>query len=201
MIDQSVNNSSIVLTPLPTPFWGYISNKIGEPTINLTYPFRYTVHRQHVGFFTPMVFDVSIDIRVSDDLRYAAKKNCDYIVEPFVEGALFCNHTSFAIVEFLKGQNFGYNRKELLEQITKEVDEGNVWYSDWIIPPPTIQSQRIFVYNSQNILHGSMLSPTSVCSFVARKFDEMMGDDTFIHNIRITAGYTNDVDLHGASKP
>lgn len=174
-----------------------------------TYKFRYTVHRQFVGFFTPMVFDVSFRLLQNPEYRNAVKFYMDKICEPFVEGALFVNHDSFALVEFLKGQNFGFNRKTLIETIRKTVTTPSetmtpVWYSDWDSPPLTIQNQRLFVYDVDNPQHGSMLDPINAVQFIQRYMDYYntgIPYSGFQNHFKmlssyITAGYTTKVAQH-----
>lgn len=203
MIDQSVNLESIQLPQFSEPLLVHNTPRPRPPysqtsvPVTVQYPLRYTVHRQHVGFFTPMVFDLRLIFHVESVMSAGALYHLNRIVEPFVEGALFCNHDSFAIVEFIKGQNFGFNRKEELESIRDAIRRGNVWYSDWQTPPITIQNQRIFVYDLAT--QGSMLDPHNVSKFIANSFLKAVQLDGL--SIFLTGGYANPVDIHGAPRP
>lgn len=203
-IEQSTLNDTTNLKIVPEVTINTLDQTIPDTweKRRINYKFRYTVHRQHVGFFTPMVYDVEFVLSsLPSDVRKAL--GClDKIVEPFVEGSLFVNHESSMLVEFLKGQNFNINRKTLVESIRKTVttpvdDEYTpVWYSDWITPPPTIQSQRIFVYDMDSPHHGSMLDPRNALRFILEWFYNNVTVPAKLHEVSITAGYTNKVTQH-----
>lgn len=169
----------------------------------LDYQFRYTVHRQFVGFFTPMVYDVEIVLHHDPAYRLAVITAMNSIVEPFVEGALMVDDESFVLTEMLKGQNFGYNRLEELQRIRSIVKTGKVWYSDWENPPLTIQNQRIFVYNVET--HASLLDPVATLNWIlieanGNKTSAPIAQDIQtkfrVNRMRLTAGYTQKVAIH-----
>lgn len=160
-----------------------------------TYQFRYVVHRQNRGFFTPMCFDVHfkwVEIEGQDD-RHTLNTLND-LAEPFIEGALFMNHVSPFIVDMLKGQEAGFNRKEVLEAIRDKVEgTDEIWYSDWITPPPTKQNQRIVVYDVDTSC--SMLSPSCVVTHVIHEVEKVLNRKpgtgyNSIYYAAIVGGYT-----------
>jgi len=157
------------------------------------YQFRYVVHRQDVGFFTPVVFDVRLKyVELQGGTDFTTKNKLNEYVEPFVEGALFMNHTSQFIVSMLKGQEAGYNRKTTLEDIRKSiVGKNDLWYSDWQVPPPTLQSQRIVIYDMEQT--GSMLDPVNVLKqipvWVDADLKRSFEGTSSIYYAAITAGY------------
>lgn len=155
------------------------------------FQFRYVVHRQNKGFFTPVVFDVVFTyVEVNGPSDRMTEKTLKDIAEAFVEGALFMNHASNFIVDMLKGQEAGYNRKTVLEGIRKQVEGTNaMWYSDLIVPPPTREGQRIVVYDLDHF--GSMLDPVNAINQVARLVDERLnrvGKNSIVR-AEIIAGY------------
>lgn len=185
-IDKSTIDGTTDLIPYEEPVEVFSDEQLelkylgmGWHLYSYTYKFRYTVHRQYVGFFTPMVYDVKFLIAVNPAFKSGVTNMINMIAEPFVEGALFVNHTSSILVEFLKGQSLGYNRVALINDIKTQVTTPwisadsdysftPVWYSDWSTPPLTIQSQRIFVYDVDNPEHGSMLDPINSIHFINR---------------------------------
>lgn len=155
------------------------------------YQFRYVVHRQDKGFFTPVVFDVGLYMYESNENEHYAKNIFNMIAEPFVEGAIFMNHSSQFIVDMLKGQEAGYDRKILLEDIRKGVKARNsLWYSDWTVPPLTRQSQRVVIYDMEHT--GSMLDPVNVLTNIPAWVAAKKGLEAFpnIYRAEIVAGYT-----------
>lgn len=157
------------------------------------YQFRYVVHRQHVGFFTPVVFDVLfkwVEINGPNDRSIEVQMN--HIAEAFVEGAMFMNHTSHFIVDMLKGQEAGFDRKVEKEKIVIPLTGVNgLWYSDWQTPPITKQSQRIVIYDLEST--GSMLDPVNVVSnfrtWIKAKFNRALVEHQLYFGA-IVAGYT-----------
>lgn len=159
--------------------------------VHESYQFRYVVHRQDIGFFTPVVFDVNLYMFEVDSDSRNAKNTLNMIAEPFVEGAIFMNHSSQFIVDLLKGQEAGYNRKHLLEAIVDTVSETNaLWYSDWSVPPVTRQSQRVVIYDMEQT--GSMLDPVNVLTNIPAWVAAKKGLAAFpnIYRAEIVAGYT-----------
>ena len=156
------------------------------------YQFRYVVHRQDVGFYTPVVFDVGLYMYEDSADSRKVKNFMNMIAEPFVEGALFMNHTSQFIVDLLKGQEAGYNRKHILEGIREQVEGQNIlWYSDWGIPPLTRQAQRVVIYDMEQT--GSMLDPVNVLTNLPAWISAKLGGIADLDNIyraEIVAGYT-----------
>src|ERR1044072_3264329 len=193
-LDLKVFDPSRVLSNEPVVV---IERKTGLVGPNLAayqdqYQFRYTVHRQNTGFYTPVVFDVYFEyVEVNGDTDKMTQKTLKDIAEAFVEGALFMNHASNFIVDMLKGQEAGYNRKTVLENIRKEVEGTNkMWYSDWIVPPPTREGNRIVVYDLDHF--GSMLDPVNTINQVARLVDERLNrvGKNSITYAKIVSGYT-----------
>lgn len=159
---------------------------------------RYTVHRQSKGTFTPMVFDATstfaVDLRVEKEVEHVqslltkAFKDC---WEPYVNQALFMDIDSPFIVEFIKGQNLGFQRKDEMDKIRNKIRDGNVWYSLDDTPPITLQSQRIVSYDVNNRDHGSMLDPLNVLNHVTKKIlGTVRIDKLFVVSHEITDGYT-----------
>jgi len=168
-----------------------------------SYQFRYTVHRQFVGFFTPMVFDVDFVIAHSPLSASGVKKNLEVIIEPFVEGALMVDQDSFVLVEMLKGQQFGFNRTEELQRIRKIIADGGLWYSDWETPPMTIQNHRIFSYDKEK--QASLLDPLETLKLIQYQFEvtttapinrTILRDEAVFISAVITDGYCEKVTKH-----
>lgn len=192
MLDINIYEPTRALSSLPEPL--VILDSKYEPNgeevkRNVTYQFRYVVHRQYVGFFTPVVFDVSFDYiehRGEHDKTTLIALN--YIAEAFIEGAIFMNHVSTFIVHMLKGQEAGYNRKEELERIVKKViGTDSIWYSDWETPSLTQQSQRVVVYDLDHF--GSMLDPVNTVKQVISLLSKKLGGPRIV-KAQIVAGYT-----------
>lgn len=155
----------------------------------ITYQFRYVVHRQHKGFFTPVVFDLALEyIEYAGGNDRTSLNAINVIVEPFIEGALFMDHASPFIVHMLKGQEAGFNRKEELGKIVNNVhNTNNIWYSDWGTPPITQQHQRIMVYDLN--VFGSMLDPVNT----VKQFVSLVTANrglSIITKATVAAGYT-----------
>lgn len=156
------------------------------------YQFRYVVHRQHVGFFTPVVFDVLFKwVELDGPEDRSVEVQINHLAEAFVEGAMFMNHTSQFIVDMLKGQEAGFNRKLEKENIVVPLTNSNtIWYSDWQTPPITKQSQRIVIYDLETT--GSMLDPVNVVNnfrnWVQGKFNRASIFQLYF--AAIVAGYT-----------
>jgi hypothetical protein len=170
-----------------------IKDTLPENAVHSTdsYQFRYVVHRQHVGFYTPVVFDVSFSYWAPFDKPVSTKVALNKIAEPFVEGALFMNHESQFIVDMLKGQEAGFNRKDLKDDIVRSIRSINgLWYSDWGVPPVTRQSQRVVIYDMDAT--GSMLDPVNVLTNFPAWVANALGKAEFpyIYGAEIVAGYT-----------
>ncbi len=162
-----------------------------EHVHTVIFQFRYVVHRQYKGFFTPVVFDTEFRFCENEIDDHTTRNYLYSLAEPFIEGALFMNHDSTFIVDMLKGQEAGFNRKTVLEDIRNQVvKDDKLWYSDWLTPPPTRQSQRIVVYDLDYTL--SMLDPMNVVDsfpeWIAKKFTKF--DPAYIHYSSIVSGYT-----------
>lgn len=191
MLDLNIYEPTRALVPNSSSITVLEQSPITQFTHLVTFQFRYVVHRQFKGFFTPVVFDVEFGFTESDSDDVSTRNYLYSIAEPFIEGALFMNHTSSFIVDMLKGQEAGFNRKTVLEDIRKEVvDEDKLWYSDWLTPPPTRQSQRIVVYDLDYTL--SMLDPQNVVesfpTWIAKKFPKF--NEKHIFSSKIVSGYT-----------
>lgn len=190
MLDLNIFEESRVLTNEPITIIDY-ETALTEYQYNIALQFRYVVHRQAVGFYTPVVFDVSLDYTENSATDFTTKNCLLTIAEPFIEGALFMNHTSPFIVDMLKGQEAGFNRKTLLEDIQNQVVQQDLlWYSDWGVPPVTRQSQRIVVYDLEYTL--SMLDPQNVVEslpiWMQKRFPHF--NPNHIFKAQITAGYS-----------
>ena len=202
-IDKSTIDETTEIPHFDTPLVVFERENKFENDVAVHYKFRYTVNRQYVGFFTPMFFDVrfTLNISILDYYRRPAETLLDRIAEPFVEGALFVNHSSSMLVEYFKGTNFNINRAEMIQNIRKSVTSPHdlcspVWYSDWAVPISTIQNQRIFVYDVENPQHGSMLDPQNAINFIARWYDAQGSQTTLLKKGEILGGYTQKVTKH-----
>lgn len=160
--------------------------------------FRYVVHRQAVGHYTPVVFDVRLYyVELEGNIGDISTTNAiNRFFEPFVNGALFMNHESPFILDLLKGQEAGYNRKEMIEKIKDEIHgQNHLWYSNWLVPSPTRQNQKVVVYDMDCAC--SMRDPAHVVSFLIELITRYLGRDTLpfhtIYYAAITAGYTQKV--------
>lgn len=161
-----------------------------------TYQMRYTVHRQYVGFWTPVIFDVEFRYAKRSPTDQAALRALNIAAEPYVEGAVFMNHTSDFIVDMLRGGEAGVNRKHVVEDIRKNVQgTDNVWYSDMFTPPPTKQSSRLVVYDLD--VFGSMLDPINATKRIVERARRLIAAGEGASNIgllysaAIVAGYTS----------
>lgn len=204
MLDVRINEPSRFITPL-TDTVVILDEEHGFPhdayhdliEKEVTYQFRYVVHRQAVGFYTPVVFDVKfkyVEIEGETDSKTFGRMNM--FAEPFIEGALFMNHESTFILDLLKGQEAGYNRKEQIEAIRSSVHgTGEFWYSDWMTPPITRQGQRIVVYDKDCAC--SMLEPKNVVNYYMNLVTKSLKRDDIpyktIYYAAIVAGYTERV--------
>lgn len=192
MLDLKIYEPSRAITPLETPVRVHESLPISDFYYSETFQFRYVVHRQSVGFYTPVFFDVRFNFTETDEDSKATRNGLYTLAEPFVEGALFMNHESPFIVDMLKGQEAGFNRKHVLEDIRKQVvDRDLLWYSDQVTPPPTRQSQRIVIYDLAYTL--SMLDPVNVVDsipeWIKNRFPSF--NPAHIFQSEIVAGYTS----------
>jgi hypothetical protein len=191
MLDLKIYEPTRALIPNASAITILDEEPIAEFRHLVIFQFRYVVHRQHVGFFTPVVFDVEFSFTENEEDDNTTRNWLYSVAEPFIEGALFMNHTSQFIVDMLKGQEAGYNRKTLLEDIRKSVvNEDKLWYSDWMVPPPTRQNQRVVVYDLEYTL--SLLDPQNVVDsfpeWVSKHFTKF--DPKHIFKSRIISGYT-----------
>lgn len=200
MLDVKIDEPSRRITPLHEPVV-ILDGEHGFPRDayplvverEVTYQFRYVVHRQMVGFFTPIVFDVKFKyVELEGETDHNTYSMMNRFAEPFIEGALFMNHTSTFIVDLLKGQEAGYNRKEMMDQIIKAVhNTDKLWYSDWMVPPITKQGQRVVIYDLDSAC--SMLEPQSVIRHFISTVTKSLNRDTIpyktIYYAAITAGY------------
>lgn len=154
---------------------------------------RYVVHRQFIGFFTPMVFDVRLTYLETSHDSVATLSKISHYFEPFVEGALFMNHTSSFIISMLKGAEAGIQRQDYMTKLRKLVEgTPDLWYSDWLVPPPTIQSQRIVVYDVETAV--SMLNPVDVITYLVNTVNKALHPKfTFITQASITDGYVEKI--------
>lgn len=204
MLDINPNDPLKALTPLSSPL------EIEFPTIfpdednfpkpqysiisrHMDIQLRYVVHRQYIGFFTPMVFDISLEY-LEDRIDSVSTKNTIFhFFEPFIEGALFMNHSSHGLVEYIKGKEAGINRHEFIQDLTSAIEgTDTLWYSDWTVPPPTKQGQRIVVYDVETTV--SMLDPVAVLKYLISKINAKIHPHfTFITKVKIVGGYTNKI--------
>lgn len=158
---------------------------------------RYTVHRQNKGTFTPMTFDFSTsfygakDLKNQDDVKSRLEKVANTLWRPYLEHVLFMDIDSPFIVEFLKGQNLGFQRKRIMDDIRKIIAEGKIWYSLNDTPPLTLQNQRVVSYDVNNSSHGSMLDPVNVLNHVSNRILQELGiEGVCVSSHVITDGYT-----------
>ena len=140
---------------------------------------QYVVHRQFLGTFTPMVFDA--DLEVSFDLSLMGGRTLEdkelsidaeitklrYLIEPFTNGTLFVDIDSPFMVHLLKGQEAGYYRQDIKEELFRRVkNDSELWFSHHESPYRTLQNQRVVCYDVENPKHGSMLDPRQVGVFI-----------------------------------
>jgi hypothetical protein len=158
----------------------------------LKYNFNYSVHRQFKGRFTPMSFEVMFSFYSENKLYvpdiYKFKYKVDKLLSPYINEALMVDVDSHFFVHMLKGQDQGYNRKDLYDDIINHVKiEGKVWYSHNQIPPLTIQEQHIVSYDVGDPRHGPMRDPTNVVRHLVPRIEEI--DTTVkIYHGQITSG-------------
>lgn len=151
-----------------------------QPTIlELPLEFRYCVHRQFKGTFTPMVFDLMLKYELNQDdsgeeiTEVMAQRQIRRCVRMWTNSALMVDVDSPFFTPLLKGQESGLNRKTIYDEVFYLVKRGGgFWYSHNQVPPVTVQEQHIVSYDVGNPLHGSMLDPANVAKFVSSLIED-----------------------------
>jgi hypothetical protein len=149
----------------------------------MEFDLNYTVHRQFVGKFTPMSFSISYETYYDDSIEPADieifERKVKRLMSPYTNEALMVDVDSHFFVHLLKGQDQGYNRKDLYDDIFSQVKiDGKIWYSHDQVPPLTIQEQYVVSYDVGDPRHGPMRDPINVVKHLANRINEI--DSSFI---------------------
>ena len=150
---------------------------------SMEFDLNYNVHRQFVGKFTPMSFSILYTVYYDDSIEPADidifKRKVTRLMSPYTNEALMVDVDSHFFVHLLKGQDQGYNRKDLYDDIFKQVKtDGKIWYSHDQVPPLTIQEQYVVSYDVGDERHGPMRDPVNVVKHLTNRINER--DASFI---------------------